>query len=82
MAVRIGNIDVKKHPLKPITVGKPCGEPGPKVANLLTVASFTCHSGLMGRFLVAQELSAIHFEAAEIDIFQACEIFNCNSQKN
>ena len=72
--VRIGSIDIGKHPLKHITPGTVCGKPGPKAANAFPVASFLCKPVLSGRYLTAQELSAIYLEATEIDVFQSSKI--------
>ena len=73
--VRIGNVNVRGHSLEQITSGSVCGAPGPKVADAFSVASFLCKPVLSGRYLTAQELSAIYLEATEVDIFQSCKIF-------
>ena len=69
VVVRIGSADIGKHPVTPITAGKVCGTPGPKVANAFPVASFLCDPVLSGRYLVAQEMSDIYFEATNVDVY-------------
>ena len=67
--VRVGNTDIKSHPLKTITAGTKCGETGPRVGNHFPFASYLCNSGLSGRYLTAQEMSDIHFQVSEIDVY-------------